>query len=39
MEVLKDFDGCVHVIDGNSQGHEGKEPNAQRCDGDEGARS
>ena len=37
MGVLKDFDGCVHLINGNSQSREGKEPNAQ-CDGDEGAR-
>ena len=36
MEVLKDFDGSVHLINGNSQRRGGKEPNTQRRDGDEG---
>ena len=31
MEVLKDFDRRVHLINGNSQRREGKEPNTQ-CD-------
>ena len=33
---IEGFDGCVHLINGNSQRREGNEPNTQRCDGDEG---